>query len=290
MTGTQALMVLTILSILLQSSYNSSKPAETAQEQSKDPAPKTRAVAPPADHPVWGYEGAEGPDRWGSLNPHWKPCGSGKMQSPIDIDKTAKVNLPELRAEFKPAAVKIIHHEHTADVINTGHSIQVNYTEGDTLKIGNEQFQLLQYHFHSPSEHTVHGKHFPIEMHMVHQSADGKFAVIGVFIKEGQRNAAFDPVWSNLPKLKSLEHHLEHVTVDVNQLLPTKLTTYRYEGSMTTPPCIEGVKWIIMTDAVQLSAQQISTFRNVMKGNNRPVQPLNGRKVVTDRIAETDEK
>jgi carbonic anhydrase len=286
----QASIVLSALFMLLQAACNGSKPAVPVQEQAKAPPAKTRAAAPPAGDPVWGYEASEGPSKWGSLSPKWAVCSSGKMQSPIDIEKTARMDLPELRAEFKPAVLKIVHHEHMADVINTGHSIQVNYTEGDTLKVGGEEFQLLQYHFHSPSEHTVGGKHFPIEMHMVHKSANEKLAVVGVFIEEGKHNSAFDPVWSNLPSSKSVQHHLEHVTVDVNQLLPTSKTTYRYDGSLTTPPCSEGVKWIVMTDPVQISAQQINAFRNVMKDNNRPVQPLNARKVVTDRIAETSVK
>ena len=287
MISKQAAIVIVTLFVLLQAACDGSKPPAPVQEQAKAPKPKTRAAAPPAGDPVWGYEASEGPANWGSLSPKWAVCGAGKMQSPIDLEKTAKVDLPELRAEFKPAALKIIHQEHMADVINTGHSIQVNYTEGDTLKVGSEEFQLLQYHFHSPSEHTVGGKHFPIEMHMVHKSAEGKLAVVGVFIEEGKHNSAFDPVWSNLPSSKSVEHHLEHVTVDVNRLLPTRKTSYRYDGSLTTPPCSEGVKWIVMTDPVQLSGQQINAFRDVMKGNNRPIQPLNARKVATDRIAET---
>lgn len=286
----RALITSAALFVLIQVACDSSKPAEPPQQQAKAPAPKTRAVAPTAGDPEWGYEESEGPAKWGSLSPKWADCGSGKMQSPIDIEKPTRADLPALRAEFKPAALKIIHHKHTADVVNTGHSIQVNYTEGDTLKIGDEQFQLLQYHFHSPSEHTVGGKHFPIEMHMVHKSADGKLAVVGVFIEEGAHNTAFDPIWSNLPNSKGLENHLEHVTVDVNRLLPPRKTTYRYDGSLTTPPCSEGVKWIIMTDPLQLSTQQISSFRSVMKGNNRPAQPLNSRKIVTDRIAETGVK
>ena len=290
MTRKQASIVLATLFVLLQAACDRSKPEVPAQEQAKAPAAKTRAATPPAGDPVWGYEASEDPSKWGSLSPKWAVCDGGKMQSPIDIEKTAKADLPELRAEFKPAALKIVHHEHMADVINTGHSIQVNYTEGDTLKVGAEEFELLQYHFHSPSEHTVGGKHFPLEMHMVHKSANGKLAVVGVFIEEGKHNSAFDPVWSNLPSSKSVQHHLEHVTVDVNQLLPTRKTTYRYDGSLTTPPCSEGVKWIVMTDPVQVSARQINAFRNVMKDNNRPVQPLNGRKVVTDLIAETSVK
>ena len=214
---------------------------------------KTRAAGPGSHDPHWGYEASDGPANWGSLSPKWALCSEGKSQSPIDIERTLKADMPGLRAEFKPAALKIIHQEHMADVVNTGHSIQVNYTEGDSLKVGNEEFQLLQYHFHSPSEHTVAGKYFPMEMHLVHRSADGKLAVVGVFIEVGRHNRAFDPVWSHLPNAKSVEHHLEHVKVDVNKLLPAAKTTYRYDGSLTTPPCTEGVKWIIMTDPIRLS-------------------------------------
>jgi carbonic anhydrase len=294
MNGKLLSLGLTTLFVLLQAACNGNRPAEItregAREPAKAPAVKIRAAAPPAGDPHWGYEQLEGPARWGSLSPEWAVCGAGKTQSPIDIKQTVKADLPELRADFKPAALKIVHHEHMADVINTGHSIQVNYTEGDTLKVGGEEFQLLQYHFHSPSEHTVGGKQFPMEMHLVHRSAGGKLAVVGVFIEEGKHNAAFDPVWSNLPNAKSVEHHLEHLKVDVNDLLPATKTTFRYDGSLTTPPCSEGVKWIIMTDPIQLSAQQIGAFRSILKGNNRPVQPLNARKVATDRIAETGMK
>jgi carbonic anhydrase len=264
-----------------------SKTGEQAQEQTKASEPKTREVAPHHEDPHWSYEGEAGPANWGTLSAKWSPCGEGKSQSPIDIDQTMQAELPEMRANFKPAQLKIIHHTHIADAINNGHTVQVNYTEGDMLSIGEEQFQLLQYHFHSPSEHTVGGKHYPMEMHMVHKSAEGKLAVVGVFIEEGQQNAAFDPIWSNLPKSKGTENHFENVTVDVSNLLPASTTTYRYDGSLTTPPCSEGVKWIIMTTPIQLSAQQIGAFQDLIKGNNRPVQPLHGRSVVTDRVAES---
>ena len=270
---------------LLPAACNS-KPEEQPQQPKAQEA-KTQPVAAHAEDPHWSYEGAEGPNEWGKLSPKWTICAEGKSQSPIDIEKTVKANLPGMTADFKPAALKIIHHEHTADVVNNGHSIQVNYTEGDELAIGNEKFELLQYHFHGPSEHTIGGKHYPMEMHMVHKSADGKLAVVGVMIEEGRHNAAFDPVWSNLPKTRSTEYHLEHVKVDVNRLLPSRKTTYRYDGSLTTPPCSEGVKWIIMTTPIQLSAMQVSAFRAILTGNNRPVQPLNGRLVATDHIAES---
>ncbi len=261
---------------------------QTHQEEQTPPAegtPATREVAPHAEAPHWGYEGETGPDKWGTLSTEWAPCGSGQSQSPIDIHETAKSDLPALRAAFKPAQLRIIHHAHMADAVNNGHTIQVNYTEGDVLSVGEEQFQLLQYHFHSPSEHTVEGKHYPMEMHLVHKSADGKLAVVGVFIEEGGHNAAFDPIWASLPGTKGTEYHFENVMVDVNAMLPTTLTSYRYEGSLTTPPCSEGVKWIIMTNPIQLSGQQIGQFQAIIKGNNRPVQPLNGRSVASDLVA-----
>lgn len=276
-----------LITAALLAGCSANKPAVPAAEAPKTPAPKTRAVSPPKEDPHWGYEAEGGPPSWGTLSAKWAVCGDGKAQSPVDIDKTRKADLPALKAEFRPAELKIVHHEHMADVVNTGHSIQVNYTEGDKLKLGNEEFELLQYHFHSPSEHTVAGKHFPMEMHMVHKSADGKLAVVGVFIEEGQVNAAFEPVWANLPQSKSTEYHLEHVKVDVNKLLPASTSSYRYTGSLTTPPCSEDVKWTIMTTPIQLSKKQIDDFRSIMKGNNRPTQKLNGRVIVTDQIAES---
>jgi carbonic anhydrase len=260
-------------------------PPKTAPQET--PQAKTRAVAPSHADSHWDYGSQEGPASWGKLSPKFSACGDGKSQSPIDIDKTVKAELPALRAEFKPAQLKIVHHEHMADVVNTGHSIQVNYTEGDTLQIGDAQFELLQYHFHSPSEHTVRGKPFPMEMHLVHKSADNKLAVVGVFIEEGAHNAAFDPVSMNLPRQQSLETHLEHVKVNVDDLLPKSRATYRYDGSLTTPPCSEGVRWMVFTTPIRLSADQIGVFRDILKGNNRPVQRLNGRTVVTERVSET---
>jgi carbonic anhydrase len=260
---------------------------EQAQQHPKASEASTHEPAPHHEDPHWSYEGESGPANWATLSTKWTPCDEGHSQSPIDIHETVQADLPGVRANFKPAALKIIHHAHIADAINNGHTIQVNYTEGDVLSIGDEQFQLLQYHFHSPSEHTVYGKQYPMEMHLVHKSSDGKLAVVGVFIEEGRHHAAFDPIWSNLPKSQGIENHFENVTVDVNSLLPASTSSYRYNGSLTTPPCSEGVKWIVMATPIQLSPQQIAAFQNIIKGNNRPVQPLYGRTVVTDHVAET---
>ena len=285
MNSKHALLIGTLSLAVLASCNGTSADAPRAQSS---PGPATATAPRKEIH--WGYEGAEGPANWRTLNGEWKMCGEGRSQSPIDIASTERADLPVLRAQFKPATLKIIHHEHVADTINNGHSIQVNYTEGDWLTIGDQRFQLLQYHFHSPSEHTVGGKHFPMEMHLVHKSADGRLAVVGVFIEAGKNNAAFDPIWSNLPKAKGKEYHLEGVKVDVSSLLPAKRTSYRYDGSLTTPPCSEGVKWIVMSTPIQLSDKQINAFREIIKSNNRPVQELNGRAVVTDQVSETTQK
>jgi carbonic anhydrase len=248
-------------------------------------APKTEPAAAAHAGPHWSYEGEAGPAAWGTLSPDWSPCGDGKNQSPVDIDKTVSADLPEMRAAYPPASLKIIHTAHIADGVNNGHTIQINYTDGDVLTIGSEPFQLVQYHFHIPSEHTVKGQHHAMEMHLVHKSAAGRLAVIGVFIDEGAHNAAFDPILAHLPSTTGAETHIDHVMVDVNQLLPSNLESYRYDGSLTTPPCSEGVKWIVMTTPIQMSAEQIAAFRAIINGNSRPVQPLNGRTVETDKIA-----
>ena len=258
-----------------------------SDEQAQTEPPAQEQAAATQEGPHWGYEGEAGPAHWGTLNVEWSPCGTGQNQSPIDIHETAKADLPGLSTDFQPASLKIIHNEHIADGINNGHTIQINYTGGDIATVGDEQFQLLQYHFHSPSEHTVNGEHYPMEMHMVHKSDAGHLAVVGVFIAEGAHNAAFDPIWSNLPATKGAETHLENVMVDVDQLLPANTTSYRYDGSLTTPPCSEGVKWIVMTTPIELSAEQIAAFRGIIHGNNRPTQPLNGRQVATDAVAES---
>ena len=250
----------------------------------------TAATAPAtvSDAP-WHYEGDEGPAHWGTLSAKFASCQSGRAQSPIDIVAPMRRDTSDaVVLKFAPASLRIVHHDHVADAINNGHTIQVNYSEGDTLIVGGSAYQLVQYHFHAPSEHTVDGTQFPMEMHLVHTNADGQLAVIGVLIAEGAHNAAFDPIWTNLPATKGVENHLEHVTVDVDALLPRARTTYRYDGSLTTPPCSEGVKWFMMTTPIALSKTQIAAFAALFHGNNRPVQPLNGRPVLTDEVGGTN--
>jgi carbonic anhydrase len=276
----------TFVVVLAACGGRASKPAPPATATpAAAPTSSTRPAVPSAGAPVWHYEGAEGPANWGKLSPTFAACGEGRSQSPIDISKPTRGTTPELRTAFPAAELRIAHHEHVADGINNGHTIQINYPSADTLTLGGASYQLVQYHFHSPSEHTVDGKHFPMEMHMVHKSAGGKLAVVGVFIAEGVHNKAFDPVWANLPAQKGVETHYPAVTVDVDALLPTARTSYRYDGSLTTPPCSEGVNWIVMTTPIQLSSEQVQAFTRRIKDNNRPVQMLNGRTILTDAVS-----
>ena len=226
----------------------------------------------------WSYEGAAGPAQWGSMGEANLACSAGSQQSPVDITAPVSAQIPTLSADWKKGGGKMV---------NNGHTIQVNYDDGDTLFLGETAYELVQYHFHHPSEHLLSGRRFPMEMHMVHRSAAGELAGVGVLIQEGGHNRAFEPVWSNLPRTRGVETHYEHVKVDVDALLPAVRTSYRYDGSLTTPPCTEGVKWIVLTMPIELDALQIRTFTDVMHDNSRPVQPLNGRTVGVDMVAMT---
>ncbi len=266
-------------------------PAEKAAPAPPPPAaPQATtkpAAAPAAADPAWHYEGDAGPAKWGTLTPKFAACGEGKAQSPVDIATTAPgTNAAVLKTNLKPGELRIAHHEHVADGINNGHTIQINYDGADTLTIGDETYSLVQYHFHNESEHTVKGRHYPMEMHLVHKSASGKLAVIGVFIEEGAHNPAFDPIWNNLPAQKGVETHYAAVSVDVDKLLPASRASFRYDGSLTTPPCSEGVRWIVMKSPIQLSAAQIKAFTSIVHDNNRPTQPLNGRPVLEEAVTQ----
>jgi carbonic anhydrase len=244
-----------------------------------------RSVAPGPDEPVWHYEGDEGPEHWGELSPRFALCQEGQRQSPINIVVPGRGGeVPLVTLQFPPASLRIAHHEHVADGINNGHTIQINYDDGDTLTLGRASFDLAQYHFHSPSEHTISGRRYPMEMHMVHRSAAGTLAVVGVLIAQGRHNPAFEPVWNNLPREKGVETHYEHVTVDVDALLPSSHASYRYQGSLTTPPCTEGVEWVVLSTPIELDRQQIDTFQAIIHDNSRPVQALNGRMVLADTV------
>ncbi len=235
----------------------------------------------------WGYEAENGPDVWGQLSPEYVLCAEGKHQSPIDLVNPTPAKLPPIPYNYHPTSMNIR---------NTGHTIEVACPEGGWIEIDGTRYQLLQFHFHAPSEHTVAGKFFDMEMHLVHKSEDGMLAVVGLLIKRGRHKFAFAPIWSHLPAVPGETQRIENVTEDGSLIVeprfmfspndqitgeaPSRFRNYyRYDGSLTTPPCSEDVKWIVLTTPIEISEAQIAAFKTIIGDNNRPVQPLNGRKL-----------
>lgn len=221
----------------------------------------------------WSYEGETGPEHWGELSEKFEACSKGKSQSPIDITAAAVGGRGKVEFNYSPSRIKIL---------NNGHAIQVNYDKGSYIKVGGKRYDLLQFHFHAPSEHTVAGKHSDIEMHLVHKSKKGELAVVGVLIDKGEMNGAYKDVWAGLPEKEGKEMALK-ATVNAFELLPAKKIYYSYSGSLTTPPCSENVSWFVMKTPVKLSGDQIKAFTEIMHGDNRPTQPLHGRKVTQSK-------
>lgn len=239
-----------------------------AQEQAKASS-TTPAVA-------WSYQGATGPQRWGDLDPAWILAKTGRQQSPVDIAPARAV-----RSDGAPLEVR--YEPTTLEILNNGHTIEDDYHGGGTLTVAGHAYRLAQFHFHSPSEHTIDGRHAPMEMHLVHKDADGKLAVIGVLVEEGPANPALAALWEHLPAQAGRAKEYEGVQVDASKLLPASLASYRYAGSLTTPPCSEGVAWFVLQEPIRASAEQIAAFRAVISGNNRPTQPLHGRTISASR-------
>jgi len=215
----------------------------------------------------WNYEGNTGPTHWDKVDPAYATCSTDKEQSPVNIEshQAKSSKLPDLSVQY---AIK------AADVTNNGHTIQVNVAPGNTLRIDNKEFELKQFHFHTPSEEKIDGKSFPMDAHFVHIAQDGRIAVVAVLFKEGRKNQAMAPVFNALPnvgKTRTL------AAFDLSNLLPPQGSYYKYQGSLTTPPCSTGVTWMVMKTPVELSHDQIAAFRKFYRMNARPVQPLNSR-------------
>jgi carbonic anhydrase len=230
----------------------------------------------------FGYGKENGPSDWCSMDTTNVLCCEGKAQSPINIETAAAQydsTLPPLGFTLAETA--------SLTVVNNGHSIQANVPEGAaTLQIGSTTYGLQQFHFHTSSEHTLNGFHAPMEMHLVHKDANGSTAVAGVFIVPGGENAELAKIWSNLPDQEN-----EQVAVtgfNLQKLLPAATASFRYQGSLTTPPCSEGLAWSVLATPITMSPQQIGQFKSLFSGtefpdgNARPVQPLQGRVVTTD--------
>jgi carbonic anhydrase len=223
----------------------------------------------------WGYTGHEGPSNWGDLDPKYTMCKVGASQSPINIVNGVTIDTADLQPigfEYKTGS---------ANVINNGHSVQVNVKDGSSINIDGIKFDLKQFHFHTPSENQIEGKNFPLEAHFVHASADGKLAVIAVLFENGAENPTLKKIWSKMPHKVGESAALELSADLVSSLLPKKKDYYRFSGSLTTPPCSEGVRWFVMKDYLKISKEQTEEFLHLLHHpNNRPIQAINARKVM----------
>ncbi|MBH2766609.1 carbonic anhydrase family protein [Serratia marcescens] len=221
----------------------------------------------------WSYDGQTNPAHWDKLSPDFSLCGTGKNQSPIDIEGALNANQSPLHLSFKP--------QNEQKIVNNGHTIQVNTSGDNTLILDNDNFKLQQFHFHAPSENKIDGKQFPLEAHFVYKDRDGALTVLALMFKEGKSNAQLSQAWQQMPRKPGQVMKLSK-PLDISSLLPNQLGFYRFSGSLTTPPCTEGVRWVVLKKAVSASAEQIKEFRSVMHhANNRPEQPLDGRVIVS---------
>jgi carbonic anhydrase len=222
-----------------------------------------------SEHAHWGYEGEAGPSHWGDEDAS-KVCSIGSQQSPIDIEAAVKSQLPPLKIGWANNAISII---------NNGHTIQLNFSEGSTMAFGETRYRLLQVHFHRPSEHLIGGKNFPMEAHFVHRAESGALAVIGVLLTTGAANPSFSKIVATMP-----EHEGPAVTadpaIDPNTLLPAHRGYYRYSGSLTTPPCSEIVEWLVLTDPIEVAEADVAAFAKLYPMNARPAQKDNRRYVL----------
>jgi carbonic anhydrase len=219
----------------------------------------------------WCYEGECGPEHWGELDPSFAACRDGLKQTPINLYEMKEVSKPQLSISYKATPLTIK---------NNGHTIQVNYAEGSTLTVNGVTYRLLQFHFHTPSEHVKNGRTYPMEAHLVHINDNSELAVLGVFLKEGDYDNAFlKPIFDNMPKTEG-EVEIAGKSVNVANLLPREHEYFNYSGSLTTPPCSEGVNWMVLDDAVSMSKRQIEQFKAIFEMNARPEQSLNGRTIL----------
>lgn len=217
----------------------------------------------------WDYDGEFGPENWGKINPAWAQCGKGSRQSPIDIRDGMSVNLDEIDFNYGPSMFT---------EIDNGHTVQVNVAGGNVITVGPERYELVQFHFHRPSEERIDGKGTEMVVHLVHRGAGGKLAVVAVLLERGKANDAIQTVWNNIP-LEKGQLGSPGLELDPLELLPQRREYYTYMGSMTEPPCTENVLWMVMKQPMTASPAQMALFSRLYPLNARPIQPGGGRMV-----------
>lgn len=220
--------------------------------------------------PSWSYSGEAGPDKWAKLTPEYATC-AGKNQSPVNLNGFTKADLKPIKFSYKTD---------NDEILNNGHTIQVNLPAGSSIAVDGKQFDLKQFHFHAPSENLIDGKSYPLEAHLVHADKDGNLAVVAVMFKEGKANKALAKAWTQLPEKEGEKSNLT-ASLSATELLPVTRAYYSFSGSLTTPPCSEGVRWLVMKQPMTASQSQIEAFAHaVHHENNRPVQAINARAIL----------
>jgi carbonic anhydrase len=236
--------------------------------------PRRAAAAKPAPAPKkkpdqWSYHGEGGPEHWGHMKSEYALCSNGKRQSPIDIRDQIAVQLDPVQFDYKPTAFR---------VIDNGHTVQVNVAPGNSIEVMGKRYELQQFHFHRPSEERINGRQFDMVAHLVHKDLEGKLAVVAVLLDRGSAQPVVQQVWNNLP-LEKHEELAAKSTIDLNGLLPSERGYFTYMGSITTPPCSEGVLWMVMKNPVSIAPNQIDIFSRLYPMNARPVQAAAGRMI-----------
>jgi carbonic anhydrase len=243
--------------------------AEPGHEPAAGPARRAKEQLP-----HWGYSGESGPTRWGELHPAYAACASGRAQTPVELGDLSSEPASTLRFDYRNSELR---------VVNNGHTIQANMDIGSVIALDGKKYILAQVHFHAPSEHTVNGQHYDMEAHLVHINLNRELAVVGVFLKRGRASPALEKLWRYVPIEVNKPVQAREESINGLEFLPAKRAYYRYQGSLTTPPCSEGVSWVVIEEPIEMSAEQIEKFSTIVGKNARPVQPLNGRRPLAGR-------
>ena len=215
----------------------------------------------------WGYGGAGGPEQWGGMKAEFSTCSTGTRQSPIDIRSGVRVDLEPIQFDYRPSGFR---------VIDNGHTIQVNVGGGNSIEVQGRRYDLVQFHFHRPSEERIDGRQFDMVAHLVHKDPEGRLAVVAVLLDRGSVHPLVQTIWNNLP-LEKGEEVAAKAALDMNHLLPADRRYFTYMGSLTTPPCSEGVLWMVMQQPVPIATDQINVFSRLYPMNARPIQSAAGR-------------
>ena len=223
---------------------------------------------------TWDYGPSRGPSHWGELKREYAPCKDGHHQSPIDIRNPLKADLPAIQFHYEPSPLNII---------DNGHTIMINYSPGSFITVGGRRYELKQFHFHRPSEEKIDGKAYEMTVHFVHTDEKGNVAVVAVLLEKGEDNALVNTLWKDLPKEKEKVESEKDVQIDADRLLPQDHSYYTFFGSLTTPPCSEGVTWLVLKHPVSVSAAEIEQFSKLYRNDARPTQPVYGRVVLESK-------